>query len=216
MVFLDDYYFCFFVARSESTEEREQRLKMLRDKQNEERQRKLEELKAQALAAQQFREMKEQERKKRLEELRLKESDRRQQVVERKRIIYEAERERRESVLKKNQEREVRYEMKRHNRNSSNFAFGSSTPRMLEPADTGGSFWGYRRATSTSNIMFSALPLTRRSSERELDGSKKRATSAGGLDRNHSEGTAMLCCSIILIIIYISIKPFGKITKVFK
>lgn len=185
-----------FIARSENSEEREQRLKMLRDKQNEERQKKLEELKAQALAAQQFREMKELERKKRLEELKLKENDRRQQVVERKRLIYEAERERRESVLKKNQEREVRYEMKRRNeRSSSAFAFGSSTPRMLEPADTGGSFWGYRRATSTSNIMFSALPLTRRSSERELDGSKKRATSAGGLDRNISEGTALLCCS---------------------
>lgn len=31
-------------------------------------------------------------------------------------------------------------------------------------------------------------PLTRRSSERELDGSKKRATSAGGINRNKGEG----------------------------
>ncbi|RZF46455.1 hypothetical protein LSTR_LSTR012530 [Laodelphax striatellus] len=31
-------------------------------------------------------------------------------------------------------------------------------------------------------------PLTRRSSERELDGSKKRATSAGGINRNKTEG----------------------------
>lgn len=31
-------------------------------------------------------------------------------------------------------------------------------------------------------------PLTRRSSERELDGSKKRATSAGGINRSKTEG----------------------------
>lgn len=31
-------------------------------------------------------------------------------------------------------------------------------------------------------------PLTRRSSERELDGSKKRATSAGGIHRSKAEG----------------------------
>lgn len=206
-MFTNIYYAFFvflpFLARSESSEEREQRLKMLRDKQNEERQKKLEELKAQALAAQQFREMKELERRRRLEDLRVKENDRRQQVGERKRLIYEAERDRRESILKKNQERDARLELKRRNeRGSLAFAFGSSTPRMLEPADTGGSFWGYRRATSTSNIMFSALPLTRRSSERELDGSKKRATSAGGLDRNNVEGTN---CKVVIY----NVKIFG-------
>lgn len=53
---------------------------MLREKQNEERQRKLEELKAQALAAQRFRELKEEERRRRIEELRMRDNDRRQQV----------------------------------------------------------------------------------------------------------------------------------------
>ena len=44
------------------------------------------------------------------------------------------------------QEREARIDSKRKNERSSIvFAFGSSTPRMLEPADTGGSFWGTRR-----------------------------------------------------------------------
>ncbi|KAL6259070.1 hypothetical protein P5V15_008991 [Pogonomyrmex californicus] len=65
---------------------------------------------------------------------------------------------------------------------------------MLEPADTGGStFWGTRRATSTTNVMMfsAAQPLTRRSSERELDGSKKRATSAGGIDRKPGEDMRM-------------------------
>lgn len=122
---------------------------------------------------------------------------RRSQVEERKRMIWEAERERREAILRKNQEREARIEAKRKNERSHIvFAFGSSTPRMLEPADTGGAaagYWGTRRATSTTNVMMfsAAQPLTRRSSERELDGSKKRATSAGGLDRKPGEGQ---CC----------------------
>jgi hypothetical protein len=37
-------------------------------------------------------------------------------------------------------------------------------------------------------MMFTAAPLTRRSSERDLDGSKKRATSASGLDYKPGEG----------------------------
>ncbi|XP_046483095.1 ensconsin isoform X5 [Neodiprion pinetum] len=168
------------------------RVKLVRDRQNEERQRKLEELRQQALAAQRFREQREEERRKRIDELRSRDNDRRNQVEERKRLIWEAERERREAILRKNQEREARIEAKKKNEKSQIvFAFGSSTPRMLEPADTGGStFWGTRRATSTTNVMMftAAQPLTRRSSERELDGSKKRATSAGGLDRKPGEG----------------------------
>lgn len=51
--------------------------------------------------------------------------------------------------------------------------------------------WGHRRSTSITNVAYTAggggaaAPLSRRSSERELsDTPKKRATSAGGLDRN--------------------------------
>ncbi|KAG7206854.1 hypothetical protein KM043_000755 [Ampulex compressa] len=168
------------------------RAKLVRERLNEERQRKLEELRQQALAAQRFREQREEERRRRIDELRSRDNDRRNQVEERKRLICEAERERREAILRKNQEREARIEAKKKNERSHIvFAFGSSTPRMLEPADTGGStFWGTRRATSTTNVMMFpvAQPLTRRSSERELDGSKKRATSAGGLDRKLGEG----------------------------
>ncbi|XP_076375900.1 uncharacterized protein LOC143259034 isoform X9 [Megalopta genalis] len=171
------------------------RAKLVRDRQNEERQRKLEELKQQALATQRFREQREEERRRRIDELRSRDNDRRNQVEERKRLICEAERERREAILRKNQEREARIEAKKKNERSHIvFAFGSSTPRMLEPADTGGStFWGTRRATSTTNVMMfsAAQPLTRRSSERELDGSKKRATSAGGLDRKLGEDMRM-------------------------
>ncbi|XP_051156733.1 ensconsin isoform X12 [Leptopilina boulardi] len=168
------------------------RAKLVRERQNEERQRKLEELRKQALAAQRSLELREEKRRKRIDELRSRDNDRRIQVEEKKRLIWEAERERREAILRKNQEREARIEAKRRNERSHIvFAFGSSTPRMLEPADTGGStFWGTRRATSTTNVMMfpTALPLTRRSSERELDNNKKRATSAGGLDRKPGEG----------------------------
>ncbi|XP_017783657.1 PREDICTED: MAP7 domain-containing protein 2-like isoform X3 [Nicrophorus vespilloides] len=171
---------------SAAKEDREARIRTLKERQNEERQKKLEEIKAQAVAAQRHKEQKEQERRLRMEELRVREDSRRQQVEERKKAIYEAERDKLESILRRNQEREARIEAKKRNdRSSMVFAFGSSTPRMLEPTDSIGSFWGHRRATSTQNITCTAVPLTRRQSERELDGgSKKRATSAGGLERS--------------------------------
>ena len=185
----------------------------MKDRQNEERQRKLEELKAQASAAQKYREQKEEERRRRIDDMRSKETDKRQQVEDRKKAIEGAERERREYIVRKNQvrdrlqvksyrnwlsncefgilqERDARLETKRRNERSSiSFAFGSSTPRLLDPVEVGtlsssGSYWGHRRSTSISNVSFSGAPLTRRSSERELnDTPKKRATSAGGLDR---------------------------------
>ncbi|XP_025835602.1 MAP7 domain-containing protein 1 isoform X1 [Agrilus planipennis] len=168
------------------TDERESRLKSFKERQNEERYKKLEEIKAHAMAAQRFKEQKEQERRKRMEELKMREESHRQQVEERKKMIEDAERERLESIIRRNQEREARIEAKKKNERSSMvFAFGSSTPRMLEPLDNAASFWGHRRATSTHNITYNAAPLTRRQSERELDGgSKKRATSAGGLERS--------------------------------
>lgn len=76
---------------------------MIKERQNEERQRKIEELKAQAEAAQKYREQKEEERKRKIEELRNRETDRRLQVEERKKAIMEAERERREYIVRRNQ-----------------------------------------------------------------------------------------------------------------
>lgn len=168
-------------------DDREVRIRTFKERQNEERQKKLEEMKKQAMAAQQFKEQKEYERRQRLEEIRSKEDSRRLQVEERKKAINEAERDRLDAILKRNHEREARIESKRRNERSSMvFAFGSSTPRILGPTESTPSFWGHRRATSTQNITYTAAaPLTRRQSERELDGgSKKRATSAGGLERS--------------------------------
>lgn len=60
--------------------DRDERLRQIKDRQNEERQRKLEELKAQAIAAQKYREQKDEERKRRIDEMKLRENDKRQQV----------------------------------------------------------------------------------------------------------------------------------------
>uniref|UniRef100_A0A6P4EKQ6 MAP7 domain-containing protein 1 isoform X5 n=1 Tax=Drosophila rhopaloa TaxID=1041015 RepID=A0A6P4EKQ6_DRORH len=170
-------------AKEDDSQDREEKLKYARDRQNEERHRKIEELRAQAEAAQRYREQKEEERRRRIEEIRVRDTEKRHQVAERKKTIFEAEKERREYILKKNQERESRIEVKRRDRNSIGFAFGSSTPRLLDvPADYGlvspSAFWGQRRSTSISNV--AGASLSRRSSERELadSGAKKRASSS--------------------------------------
>lgn len=68
--------FLFFIF----LDNREEKLRLVRERQAEERQRRLEELKKHALEAQQLREQKEIERRKRMEELRQKENERRSQV----------------------------------------------------------------------------------------------------------------------------------------
>lgn len=52
------------------------RAKLVRERQNEERQRKLEELRQQAIAAQRFREQREEERRRRIDELKSRDNDR--------------------------------------------------------------------------------------------------------------------------------------------
>ncbi|XP_037905942.1 reticulocyte-binding protein 2 homolog a isoform X10 [Hermetia illucens] len=179
-------------SASVASRDRDEKLRLIKERQNEERQRKIEELKAQAEAAQKYREQKEEERKRKIEELRNRETDRRLQVEERKKAIMEAERERREYIVRRNQERDAKLDNKRRNERSSVYAFGSSTPRLLDPAELGtlsqSTYWGHRRSTSITNVAYTGAPLSRRSSERELaDGSKKRATSAGGIDRQNED-----------------------------
>ncbi|KAK4301829.1 hypothetical protein Pmani_026052 [Petrolisthes manimaculis] len=177
-----------------SAKDREERLRQLRDRQLMEKHQKLEELKEHAAAAQRFREQQENERRRRLEEMKYRDAERRSQVEERKRIIQQAEQDRREAVLRKTAEREQRMESKRRNERSSIvFAFGSSTPRMLDPKDNNSaSYWSSRRATSTTNVHLADTSLARRASEcGETDLSRKRATSAHGLDRK-PEGSVQL------------------------
>lgn len=140
--------------------------------------------------------------------MKARDADRRTAVEERKRAIEEAERDRREYLLRKNVDREAKFDAKRRSsdRNSAVFAFGSSTPRLLDPGEMGSvspsNFWNHRRATSISNISYSGQPFTRRSTERELgEGPKKRATSAGGdrqLDGKRTCSAGVLECRRLL------------------
>ncbi|XP_046447864.1 ensconsin-like isoform X8 [Daphnia pulex] len=180
-------------AAAASAVQREERSKVLRERQNEERQRKLEELKQQALATQKFREQQEEERRRRMEEQRLRDLERRTQVEERKKAILEAERERREAMLRRSEDRGIRQETKRRNeRGSIAFAFGSSTPRMLEPVDSCSSYWGSRRATSTTNVMSASSHgrVTLNEATTPNGGgnnNKLRASSVFGLDQNQDD-----------------------------
>ncbi|XP_071746877.1 uncharacterized protein [Lepeophtheirus salmonis] len=178
-------------GRSECNREREDRVKRIRELQESDRRRKLEELKQHALSAQKFRLQQELERRRHIEELRLRDTDKRHQVEERKKALEEAERDRRVALLRKNKEREERIEQKRRAQNQMNYAFGSSTPRMIEPrVDSMSDIWGgTRRSTSSSNVfaqMSQSMYCNRRSAERDpsIEARKQRATSAHGLDRN--------------------------------
>ncbi|XP_040574676.1 uncharacterized protein [Lepeophtheirus salmonis] len=179
-------------GRSECNREREDRVKRIRELQESDRRRKLEELKQHALSAQKFRLQQELERRRHIEELRLRDTDKRHQVEERKKALEEAERDRRVALLRKNKEREERIEQKRRAQNQMNYAFGSSTPRMIEPrVDSMSDIWGgtRSRSTSSSNVfaqMSQSMYCNRRSAERDpsIEARKQRATSAHGLDRN--------------------------------
>ncbi|KAB7495792.1 Reticulocyte-binding protein 2-like protein a [Armadillidium nasatum] len=175
-----------------SYKDREERVRQMRERQQIERQQKLVELKEQAAAAQRFREQQEALRRQRLDDMRSKDSERRSQVEERKRIIQQAEQERREAVLRKSAEREHRLELKRRQERSNVvFAFGSSTPRMLDPKENLQNYFGPRRATSTTNVNLSdSSSSVRRTSEVQdtTDLSRKRATSAHSLNRKLEDG----------------------------
>merc|ERR1712062_280824 len=169
--------------------EREERVRKIREMQEEERRKKIEELKSHAIQQQKYRELQETERKKRMEELRARENDKFAQVEERRRAIENAERDRRESLLRKNQEREEKIVAKRKAQNSNtHFAFGSCTPRLAYPVTRTDSGSDILATRSPSQLMSQSMYGTnkeRRSAERELgNAGAKRATSAHGLDQD--------------------------------
>merc|ERR1719331_3230203 len=179
-------------SRAESAareKEREERVRRIRDAQEEERRRKLEELKQHAQQAQKFREQQEEIRRRHIDELRSKDMDRRAQVEERRRDIEKSEQERREAILARNKERESRLEtQRRSSRGNIEFAFGSSAPRLVEPrVDSASGYWGSRRSTSTNNVgRSSGQGYDKQSQEREpTDLRSKRTASAQGLDRSN-------------------------------
>jgi len=169
--------------------EREERVRKIREIQEEERKKKIEELKQHAIQQQKFREQQEVDRKKRMDELRARENDKFAQVEERRRAIESAERERREALLRKNQEREEKIVAKRKAQNSqTHFAFGSCTPRLayaVTRTDSGSDMLNRSPSQLMSQSMYSTSK-ERRSAERDLPGNNgaKRATSAHGLDQD--------------------------------
>ncbi|XP_063380456.1 ensconsin-like isoform X2 [Cydia fagiglandana] len=158
-------------AESKASAEALDRARLARERREAEQRKRLDELRAHAAAAQAQREKRDEERRKRQAEQRARDDDRRVQVEERKRAIWEASVSRREALLQRERERTERLERARAARSSprSAFAFGSSTPRLLEPLDSAGFFWAARRAASTTNVMFASAPLTRRASALHLD-----------------------------------------------
>lgn len=139
-----------------------------------------------------------------MEEQRARENDKFAQVEERRKAIENAEKERRESLLRKNLEREEKiFAKKKSLQNSSHYAFGSCTPRMgyaLTRTDSASGGDVMRSSTSSmmmSQSMYNSNP--RRSSERETsagNSSYKRASSAHGLDKVE-DGELILDCNVI-------------------
>ncbi|CAH2095087.1 unnamed protein product [Euphydryas editha] len=160
------------------------RARLARERREAEQRKRLDELRAHAAAAQAQREKRDEDRRRRQAEQRAKDDDRRLQVEERKRAIWEASISRREALLQRERDRSERLERARAARSAPRpaFAFGSSTPRLLEPVDSAGFFWAARStnpidqmnffeslAASTTNVMFASAPLTRRASALQLD-----------------------------------------------
>lgn len=154
---------------------REERLRLVKERQQEQRARRLQELEQQAQAAQHYREQLEEERRRRIEEMRQRDHERRLQVEERKRLIWEADHERKEAMLKRNMEREGKLDARRStaNRMSMSFAFGSSTPRTFD-LDLA------TMSSAGAPVLMSAAPQ-RKSEERDFESSRKRAASAYNL-----------------------------------
>ncbi|GFU32711.1 uncharacterized protein NPIL_686042 [Nephila pilipes] len=161
--------------------DKEEKIRLFRELQEEERLKRVKEMEQQFLQAKKHREQQEEERRRRIEEARIKEFERRQQVEERKRQIWEAEQERKEAILRRNMEREARIEARRNaQKNSQSFAFGSSTPRTF---DLDLAAIGMGRSINAGSVLMSSV--SRRSEERELG--PPRATSACSLDRKFGE-----------------------------
>jgi len=188
-----------FEGRADSAakeKEREEKVRRMREYQEEERNRKIEELKQHAQSAKKFREQQEAERRRHIEELRAKDMDRRLQVEGRRREIERQEQERREAILAKNKERSTMVDMSRKNsRSNIEFAFGSSAPRMLEPRidSSSSSYWGSRSTIGPG--LFDRRSAEREGSQ-EPEGRKvKRTTSATGLDRSNEGDESGLAAS---------------------
>ncbi|XP_060584131.1 trichohyalin-like isoform X14 [Ruditapes philippinarum] len=121
--------------KREKEREREERIKHAQLKLNEERQRKIEEMREQQRLAQENREKQLEARRRKIEDLKKREEERRKQVEERRRLQEETDRAKKEAILSKAKERLTRYEQwKAHGRKGGRrhvLGFGSRTPREV-------------------------------------------------------------------------------------
>ena len=134
-------------------------------------------------------------------ESRAKEQEKRSQIEERRKALEKADRERREALMQRNIERGERLENRRKSQsNTLTFAFGSSTPRMVDPKpDVEG---GAKRSASSINVhgnLMTQSMYVRRSAEREtsegrLKSSGKKSSSVYGLDKS-GDGESYFKCS---------------------
>jgi len=177
--------------------DRKERARQILEKQEEERRQKAEEWRQQAVAAQKHREQMEAERKRVLQEARAKEQDKFRQMEERRKALELADQQRREALKKKNQEREERLEHRRKNSDTARYAFGSSTPRMIETrVDSSTDVGGARRSTSSTNVnIMSQSMYVKTPGDRGIPGARSssaaknpRSSSVYGLDKAANSG----------------------------
>jgi len=112
--------------------EREEKVRLAQRKQVEDRQRKLEEILESQKKAFEFREKQQEERKRKLVEMRKRDAQHRMLVEERRKKMLEAENERRQALLRKSAEKEAKLNDLRERRNNSGvLGFGSRSRRMV-------------------------------------------------------------------------------------
>jgi hypothetical protein len=148
----------------------EEKLRLCRERQEDERHRRLLEIELSSQQKQRYREQLEEERRRKIDELKVKDLEKRSAVEERKKLIWEAEQDRKEAMLRRSLDRDNKLEAKRlAQRNASSFVFGSSTPRTLDldlPA------LGSHKVNNT--ILFSATPNRTNTSEEPLNNANTR------------------------------------------
>ncbi len=123
--------------------------------------------------------------------MRFREQDKLNAVTERRRAIEAADKERKEALLRKAQEREAHIEEKRRAEAAQrHFAFGSSTPRTLHPGLGASStdLWSQTSPSAMTQSMYSTPPSavggSRRSIDRDTSVDGKRSTSVTALDKS--------------------------------
>ncbi|CAG2120433.1 unnamed protein product, partial [Medioppia subpectinata] len=111
----------------------EEKLRLCRERQEDERQRRLQDIEISIQQKGRYRTQVEDERRRKIDELKVKDLEKRSAVEERKKLIWEAEQERKEAMVRRSMDRDNKLEAKRlAQRNNTSFVFGSSTPRTLD------------------------------------------------------------------------------------